>query len=151
MRKWTAIILAGSLMLLATALGVAQDSPEADQGSRVTKRAILQVQNLTCGACFSTINAALQPMAGFSGMGANLLRGLVAVDFTAPLTSGAIEDAISRLGYPATLDAVEEVEEKETFAHIQSKRRGFGGGCCGGSAAAAQCPGNRGSGQARDI
>ncbi|HCY87972.1 MAG TPA: hypothetical protein DHV36_22740 [Desulfobacteraceae bacterium] len=149
MKKWTTIILAGGMFLLAAALGVAQETSSV-KTSAVTQRAVFKVENLTCGACFSKINSALSPMDGFSGMGANLFRGMVAVDFVAPLTPETIKDAISAIGYPATLDGVEPLTEKETFAYMQSKRRGFGGGggCCGG--AQGGC-GVQASGSAKDI
>ncbi|MDD9304012.1 MAG: heavy-metal-associated domain-containing protein [Desulfobacter sp.] len=137
MKKMYLLILSGALMLLAAAVVAAQNPP--------TQRAVFKVENLTCGACFSKINQALGPLDGFSGMGANLLRNRVAVDFAAPLTPEKIGSAITRLGYPAALDTVDMIGEKETFAHMQSRRKatGYDNGCCGGGAApaAAQCPG----------
>ena len=149
MKKWTTIILAGGIFLLAAALGVAQETASTTESS-TTQRAVFKVENLTCGACFSKINETLSPIDGFSGMGANLFRGLVAVDFVAPLTPEAIGETISGIGYPATLDGVEPLTEKETFAYMQSKRRGFGsgGGCCGGSRGGCVGPA---SGTAKDI
>ncbi len=85
-------------------------------------------------------------------MGANMLRKLVAVDFKAPLTPEKIGAAITGLGYPATLDSVESLNENQTFAYMQSQRKGSGygsGGCCGGGpapAAPTACPGGSQSG-----
>lgn len=139
------MILAGTVFLgLAAALVMAQNPAVAPANGPV-KRAVFQVENLTCGACLSKINSALGPVEGFSGMGANLLRGMVAVDFVIPLTPEAIGKTITDLGYPATLDGVEELTEKETFAYMRTLKKGggFGGGCCGSRQAAtpSQCPG----------
>lgn len=95
-------------------------------------RAILKIDNLSCGGCFSTINAGLSPLAGYSGMGANLFRKLVAIDFSPPLTPEKISQKLVDVGYPGKLEAVEPISEKESFAYLESKRTGFGAGgsCC---------------------
>lgn len=149
MKKLYAFILAGAFLFLAAAGVTARNSPkQMDSATKTsTHRAIFKVENLTCGACLSKINAQLESMEGFTGMGANLLRKMVAVDLVAPLTPEQVTAAITNLGYPATLDTVDAVGEKETFAYMQSRRRGSGygsGGCCGtgtAPAAAVQCPG----------
>ncbi len=142
MKKLQASILAGALLFLAAAVVTAQAPPtKAESADKTTQRAVFKVENMTCGACLSKINAELGPLEGFSGMGANLLRNMVAVDFVTPLTPEKIGAAITNLGYPATLDEVEAIEEKETFAYMQSQRKGSGygsGGCCGGGSAAGQ-------------
>lgn len=67
-------------------------------------------------------------------MGANLFRKLVAVDFVGPLSTDEIKEAITKKGYPATLESVDPIMEKESFAYldIRQKGAGFGGGCCSG-------------------
>ncbi len=58
--------------------------------------------------------------------------------------------AITGLGYPATLDSVDPLSEKETFAYMESQRKGSGsggGGCCGGGSAPAASPSCPGGGQ----
>ena len=138
------LFLAGVFLLLATAVVTAQNSGgTSGSSSDVTHRAVFQVENMTCGACYSKINSVLGPLEGFSGMGANLFRKMVAVDFKDPLTTEEIQAAITGLGYPATLDSVESLEdEKQTFAYMQSLRRSPGYGCGGsGPAASASCPG----------
>jgi len=134
MGKCRTLTLAGMIFILAYANVIAGNTQD-DPGVR---RAVFQVENLTCGACFSKINQALGPIEGFSGMGSNLFRKMVAIDFKAPLTPGIIRETITSLGYPATLaGAVEPLEEKETFAYMQARKSGFsGGGCCGGSGSA---------------
>ncbi len=100
------------------------------------KRAVLKVDNLSCGGCFTTINQNLNPLEGFSGFGANLLRKLVAVDFVPPLTPEAIAKSITDSGYRATIESISEISEKESFAYIQKKRdlysgnNGLGQGSC---------------------
>lgn len=141
MKKLHSFILAGALLFLAAAVVTAQNSPpKAEPADKTTQRAVFKVENMTCGACLSKINGELGPMKGFSGMGANLLRNMVAVDFVAPMTPEKIGSAITNLGYPATLDEVEAIGEKETFAYMQSQRKGgaYGGGCCGGGSGSGQ-------------
>ncbi|MCP3899731.1 MAG: heavy-metal-associated domain-containing protein [Desulfobacteraceae bacterium] len=94
------------------------------------KRAIFTVDNLTCGRCFTTINQSLEPKEGFSGFGANLFRKLVAVDFLPPLTAEAIAKTITDQGYPAKMDSVQNITEKESFAVVHAKRNQYSG--CGG-------------------
>ena len=94
------------------------------------KRAIFNVDNLSCGGCFTNINQSLTPIEGFSGFGANLFRKLVAVDFLPPLTAEAIAKTISDQGYPATIESVQNITEKESFAVVHAKRNLYSG--CGG-------------------
>jgi copper chaperone CopZ len=97
-------------------------------------RAVLKLNSLSCGGCFSTINEGLAPLEGYSGMGANLFRKLIAIDFEAPLTVEKISQKIIDVGYPVTLETVDAISEKESFAYLESKRTGFisGRGSCGG-------------------
>lgn len=95
------------------------------------KRAIFSVENITCSGCFSTINEALTPAKGFSGFGTNLLRRLVAVDFLPPLTAAAIAGTVTDLGYPATIESVQDITEKKSFAVVHTKQNLYSG-CSGG-------------------
>jgi copper chaperone CopZ len=130
-----------------------------NQGKSQLKRAIFTVGNLSCGGCFTTINQSLTPKEGFSGFGANLFRKLVAVDFLPPLTAEAIAKIITDQGYPAKIESVQDISEKESFAVVNAKRNlysGCGGGgqsSCGGpptttttSATQNQTPYNSGGG-----
>ena len=100
------------------------------------KRAVLKIDSLSCGGCFTTINASLSPLKGYSGMGANLWRKLVAVDFTAPLTAEVIAKTVTDSGYPAKLEYVDDIQGKESFKYLESRRRPFAGAskgeCCSG-------------------
>ncbi len=97
-------------------------------------RVVLKINSLSCGGCFSTINEGLTPLEGYSGMGANLFRKLIAIDFEAPLTVEKISQTLSEVGYPGKLETVDAISEKESFAYLESKRTGFtsNGGSCGG-------------------
>ncbi len=145
MVKKTMLTIAGLAMVFGAALVAATAAPEKEAVSTV-QRAVFKVENITCGACLSKISSALEPVEGFSGMGANLLRKMVAVDFSAPLSPEKIREIVTKLGYPATLDSVEALTQKQTFAYQRSKRGGYGASCCGGAPASstAQCPGTQG-------
>lgn len=100
---------------------------------RNLSRVVLKIDSLSCGGCFPTINAGLTPLEGYSGMGANLFRKLIAVDFAAPLTAEKITQTLFDIGYPGKLETVDAISQKESFAYIESKRTGFssgGGSCC---------------------
>lgn len=116
--------------------------------STALNRAVIKIDTLSCGACFSTINAGLKTLDGFSGMGANLFRKLIAVDFSEPLTQEAISKKLIEVGYPGQIENVNPIMEKESFAAIESKRNrfsGYGGGGCGG------CPGAGVAAQGRPV
>ena len=102
------------------------------------KRAIFNVDNLSCGGCFTNINQSLTPIEGFSGFGANLFRKLVAVDFLPPLTAEAIAKTITDQGYPATIESVQDITEKESFAVVHAKRNLYSG--CGGQSSCGNPP-----------
>ena len=126
----------GLFLVLAASLAVAEEPQPSD-----LSRAVLKIESLSCGGCLSTIDSGLSPLEGYLGMGANLSRKLIAVDFAAPLTAVKITKIISETGYPAMLETVKKITEKESFAFIDSRRRGTqpgGGGCCSGGAAAAK-------------
>ena len=131
MKKRNYIILgfAGLVLILIAGMAIAE-KPQTQE----LNRAVVKIDSLTCGGCFSTINAGLSPLEGYSGMGANLFRKLIAIDFVAPLTAEKISQTIFDLGYPGKLETVEAISKKESFAYIESKRTGFisGGGSCGG-------------------
>lgn len=121
----------GLTVVLMTGLLMA-GTPQ-DQG---IKRAVIKIDSLSCGGCFSTISTGLSPLEGYSGMGTNLFRKLIAVDFESPLTAEKITQKLTEVGYPGKLEAVDAISKKETFAYMESKRTGFasgkGGGCCSG-------------------
>lgn len=137
------IVLAIALSIVAVSGMVIAEKNDAN----VLQRAVLKVENLSCGGCFTTINQSLSPMEGFSGFGANLLRKLIAVDFIPPLTPEVIAKTITESGYRAKLESTSNITEKESFAYIQQKRNlytgssGLGkGSCCSVSNVSSSTP-----------
>jgi len=139
-KKVYLLMMAGVVLVWALGTVMAADAilEEGIRG-RSIQRAVFKVGNMTCGTCFSNINAELSPLEGFSGMGVNLLRKLLAVDFVSPLSADEIGAAITRQGYPATLESVDTIMGKEAFAVLNTRRKGSGSGsgCCGGGNAVA--------------
>ncbi len=130
--KKTKIILAllGLTLILIAGMVTAQEPQPS-----ILNRAVIKIDTLSCGGCFSTINAGLEQLEGYSGMGANLFRKLIAVDFSTPLTPEIITEKLSEVGYPGELESVEDITEKESFSYLESRRSKFGsagGGCCSG-------------------
>ncbi len=115
---------------------ISAQNGETSQLHRVT----LKVDNLSCGGCFATISGALTPLDGYSGMGTNLWRSLVGVDFTDPLTAKQISQVVTNLGYPSTIVDVEPIDARASFAKIQAYRGGCGAsGQSGCGAAGGTC------------
>ena len=127
--KLLIIVIVGMALVLAAGLTMA----EKDQ-TKALNRAVIKVDSLSCGGCFSTISAGLVTLEGYSGMGANLFRKLIAVDFIAPLTKEDISKKLSEVGYPGEIKYVEPISETESFAYIESREAGLrsdgGGSCC---------------------
>jgi copper chaperone CopZ len=98
------------------------------------QRTVLRVEKMTCGYCLSQIDKKLNGFDGMVGMRANLRRGIVAVDHQPPLEGGDVADAITSLGYPASIIAQSEIEEEKAFS---ASSAGQYGGCGGGGAPAA--------------
>jgi copper chaperone CopZ len=166
MKKTKKFILVGMgltlTLILITGMVMAQESVTQTSETQKINRAVIKIDTLTCGACFSAISAGLTPMNGYSGMGTNLFRKLIAVDFNTPLTQEKISLKLIELGYPGKLESVEEITQKQSFAYLESKRTGFtgsGGGCgsssagCGGSPLPSQSNNTPGTSQvpARQI
>ncbi|MFH2057437.1 MAG: heavy-metal-associated domain-containing protein [Pseudomonadota bacterium] len=121
-------------------LTVVPATSQTDQRKPIN-RAVIKVDSLSCGGCFSTISAGLVTLEGYSGMGVNLFRKLIAVDFIAPLTKEDISKKLSEVGYPGQVKYVDAISEKESFAYLDSREAGLrsssGGGCCSVSEAPA--------------
>lgn len=134
--KKTKYIILGAIGLIGlvpvlTAGWVMAEKPQ----SQPLNRAVLKIDSLSCGGCFSSISASLTPLEGYSGMGANLFRKLIAVDFAEPLTVEKISRKLSEVGYPGKLEYVDAISEKESFAYLDAKKAGGasnGGSCCSG-------------------
>ena len=123
------ILVAVGVFILFAADRVTAERTEAGG----IRRAIIKIDALSCGGCFNTISQALSPLKGYSGMGMNLFRKRIAVDFTEPMTEEEITRTLSQVGYPGTIETVESVPENEAFAYPDQKRAGAGpgqGSCC---------------------
>lgn len=122
----------GLVFVLVAGMVIAQEDGLSD---KAINRAVIRVDSLSCGGCFPAINAGLASLEGYSGMGANLFRKLIAVDFTQPLTAEQISAKLSEVGYPGAVESVDQISTEESFAYLESKQSGFGssgGRCCGG-------------------
>ncbi|MCP4670904.1 MAG: heavy-metal-associated domain-containing protein [Desulfobacula sp.] len=141
MKKFNIIMAIAACFVMVAGVVIAEQAQENS-----LKRVVLKVENLSCGGCFSTINKSLNPLEGFSGFGANLLRKLVAVDFVEPLTPEAIAKTITDSGYRATIESFSDITEKESFVYIQKKRAlysgnyGQGQGSCCSTGSSVQTP-----------
>lgn len=123
------ILVAVGVFILFAADRVTAERTEAGG----IQRAIIKIDALSCGGCFNTISQGLSRLKGYSGMGMNLFRKRIAVDFTEPLTAEEITRTLSQVGYPGMVETVEAVPEKESFAYPDQKRAGAGParvGCC---------------------
>ena len=101
---------------------------------KTVNRTMMKVDKLTCGSCLSAISQKLNTFDGVVGMGANIGQALVAVDHTKAIESKKIAEAITSIGYPATILSVTEIDSKKAF--IPQGTRQNGGGCCGSSGSA---------------
>lgn len=132
-------LIVGALFVLTASIVTAQKSEV-----KKLSRAVIKIDTLTCGACFSTISAGLDPLEGYSGMGANLFRKLIAVDFQAPLTQDQITQKLTEVGYPGKIEYVDAISEKESFAYLEARQAGFSGGggagCARGPGGGSCCP-----------
>jgi copper chaperone len=88
-----------------------KDAPVDSTVSRTT----LQVGNLSCSSCLANIAAELRNMPETYGMKGYLSRGIVIVDHSAGLDNSTIAAAISRLGYPARILALNEVPTQKAY------------------------------------
>ena len=125
MNKIMMVLVAVAVLTIAAI--VVADAPIPEN----LNRAVFKVDGLSCGGCFSTINAGLVELEGFSGMGTNLFRKIIAVDFEDPLTPEDISAKLADVGYPGELESVEAISGEQSFAYLESKRTRSGnvGGC----------------------
>lgn len=115
------------VLAIAAVVGIAANGTVF--GSVEATRTIMKVQNLSCSACLSQINAELQGYDGMLGMDADLQKGLVVVEHKEPLTAATLAFVISDLGYPATV-----LSDAAGDSSLNDKGRlaAFGSGCGSG-------------------
>jgi copper chaperone CopZ len=77
-------------------------NPSAAQSGTVI-RTTLQVAQLSCSSCLANIEAELKTMPGTVGMIGDVRQGLVVVDHLDFLPEAQIAEAITKIGYPATI------------------------------------------------
>jgi copper chaperone CopZ len=75
---------------------------EAAQSGKVI-RTTMQVAQLSCTSCLANIEAELKNMPGTVGMIGDVRQGLVAIDHLESLPGERIAEAITKIGYPATI------------------------------------------------
>jgi hypothetical protein len=131
--KYTITGIIAAFLILTAGMVLAENQGEQNQKIQPLNRAVIKIDSLSNDGSFAAINAGLAPMKGFSGIGANLFRKLIAVDFAAPLTAEEIAQKISELGFLGKLESVDTISQRESFAYIETLRGSGGGGCGGGS------------------
>ncbi len=86
----------------------------------------MQVSNLSCISCLTTIENSLRTLVGTIGMDSDLNRGLVAVKHSSSLSPETIAQNITELGYPArvvnkgkksSVQAPSPIQPKKTYAN----------------------------------
>jgi copper chaperone CopZ len=134
--KKNEIILAMTVVALSLALIVSEVIAVG------TTRSTFKVENLSCGSCLSKINYELKEYEGMVGMGADLLKGLVTVDYKAPLTGDHIASVITALGYPATLLDESEVADLQEEPEGHDQQKNSAGPGCSGCKLGGECAGS---------
>jgi copper chaperone CopZ len=95
------------------------------------KRTSLQVNNLSCTSCLTTIEEGLMGLRGALGMTGDLRTGVIIVDHEPALADETIAEAITGIGYPATVDWNADIAADQTFTFGSTPRSAAGcnGGC----------------------
>lgn len=87
------------LALCITFVVAGTSTPTAGNG----KETVLQVSNLSCGACSKYIESELRKHKGMEGMSTDIANGLITIKHTADLTPEQLAGLVSAAGYPAKL------------------------------------------------
>lgn len=78
----------------------------------MTKRIIMQLDELTCPSCLTKIESALTKQAGVANVKVLFNAGKVKADFDGETTDpSALEDVVTQLGYPVVRTKVKELTE----------------------------------------
>lgn len=92
----------GAVLILLGAVGAAHAADKAPPSQSAT--AVLQVENMTCGACPITVRKALQKVPGVADAKADLESQIATVKFDpAKTTVEALIAATGAAGYPSTV------------------------------------------------
>lgn len=93
--------LAAALLALTINFVVAGGPGRSGGSGGSGTETVLQVANLSCGACLKTIEDELRKHKGMLGMSADLGSGLITVKHNADLTPARLAELVSAAGYPA--------------------------------------------------
>jgi len=100
----------------AAGAGAGLTAWKAAPSSGLIGRTTMQVSNLTCTSCLASIAAELRQMPGTYGMKGYLSRGVVIVDHTINLDNNRIAAAITNLGYPARILALNDIPAQKAYS-----------------------------------
>ncbi len=81
---------------------VVAGTPAAGKGNET----VLQVANLSCGACAKNIEGELRKHKGMKGMSTDIAAGLITIKHTAELPPERLAELVTAAGYPATVAPV---------------------------------------------
>lgn len=98
-----AALTAALLALTFTFVMAGKSAPAAGNSGET----VLQVSNLSCGACAKNIESELRKHQGLQSMSTDLATGRVTIRHTAELTSEQLAKLVTDVGYPATIAASE--------------------------------------------
>ncbi len=129
-RQGLLLVVIGVLVLFVGAFAFTDSAVKGDSS------VVLQVGNLTCGACIEKIKGVLSPLAGIAGVEVDLATGRTRVSYDGARTDAAtIADRIGRAGYPVVADSVglaaPVAGEVRCPAAKPVTKSGCGGSCCG--------------------
>jgi copper chaperone CopZ len=116
----------------AGARNTSQKAPQQSLGAQGLKDAVvttLQVQNITCGSCLSSISAELQKNEGTLGMDADLANNKVFVLHKKSLAPIQIAQIITGLGYPANPVSTVKADSKNAASLNSSSSQALSSGC----------------------
>lgn len=94
------IIAAVTAALLALTITFVMAGGSGRTGGKAGET-VLQVSNLSCGACLNTIENELRKNKGMLGMTSDLANGLITIRHTADLSPERLAELVSGAGYPA--------------------------------------------------
>lgn len=90
-------VAAALLALSITFVGAGTPAPAAG----TTGETVLQVSNLSCGACLKHIETELRKNKGMVGMTSDLATGMITIKHTGDLTPERLAELVTGAGYPA--------------------------------------------------
>jgi len=123
-------IAAALLALTITFVVAGVPARTADNGGET----VLQVANLSCGACLNHIETELRKNKGMEGMTSDLAAGLITIKHTAELTPERLAELVTGVGYPAKVVPGKGAAEQSEVATMPGCK-----GCAPKDVAASKC------------